>query len=87
MKLIDKRLESFTKKGSVLVLNKYGYTWTQNLILPFVRVHQKNIHLNTNNKLSKRETKETFPLTTAPERIIFLGINLPKEGRPAISKL
>ena len=54
----------------------------------FVQVHQKNIYLNTNNKLSKRETTGTIPLTTAPKRIKFLGINLPEgEGRPVISKL
>ena len=34
--------------------------------------------LYTNNKTSKREIKETIPLTTATERIKYLGINLPK---------
>ena len=35
--------------------------------------------LFTNNKLSERETKKTIPLTIAPKRIKYLGINLTKE--------
>ena len=34
--------------------------------------------LYTNNEKSEREILETIPLTTASERIKYLGINLPK---------
>ena len=34
--------------------------------------------LYTNNERSEREIKKTLPLTTATERIKYLGINLPK---------
>ena len=34
--------------------------------------------LYTNNEKSEREIKETLPFITAPKRIIYLGINLPK---------
>ena len=33
--------------------------------------------LYTNNKVSKREIKETIPFTIASKRIKYLGINLP----------
>ena len=35
--------------------------------------------LYSNNEKSEREVKETLPFTTATKRIIYLGINLPKE--------
>ena len=37
--------------------------------------------LNTNNKKTEREIKETIPFTIATKRIKFLGINLPKETK------
>ena len=54
MKFIHKRFASFTRKGSGVTLNKYRYTCTQNLIIPFFQVHYKNIYLNTNNKTIKK---------------------------------
>ena len=35
--------------------------------------------LHTNNKRLEREIKETIPFTISTKRIIYLGINLPKE--------
>ena len=35
--------------------------------------------LYTNNEKSEREIKESIPFTIATKRIIYLGINLPKE--------
>ena len=35
--------------------------------------------LYTNNKRLEREIKETIPFTISTKRIIYLGINLPKE--------
>ena len=37
--------------------------------------------LYTNNEKSKREIKESVPLTIATNRIKYLGINLPKETK------
>ena len=37
--------------------------------------------LYTNNERAEREIKETISLTTATERIKYLGINLPKEEK------
>ena len=37
--------------------------------------------LYTNNEKSEREIKETIPFTIATKRIIYLGINLPKETK------
>ena len=37
--------------------------------------------LYTNNEKSKREIKETIPFTIAMKRVIYLGINLPKETK------
>ena len=37
--------------------------------------------LYTNNERSEREIKETIPFTIAMIRIIYLGINLPKEAK------
>ena len=37
--------------------------------------------LDTNNKRSEREIKETIPFTISSERIKYLGINLPKEAK------
>ena len=37
--------------------------------------------LYTNDENSEREIKETFPFTIATKRIIYLGINLPKETK------
>ena len=48
----------------------------------------KSIHRNhllaflyTNNEKSEREIKESITLTIATKRIIYLGINLPKETK------
>ena len=37
--------------------------------------------LHTNDEKSEREIKETLPFTIATKRIIYLGINLPKETK------
>ena len=37
--------------------------------------------LYTNNEKSEREIKESIPFATATKRIIYLGINLPKETK------
>ena len=42
--------------------------------------------LYTNNKKSEREIKETLPFTIATKRIIYLGINLPKEVKDLYSE-
>ena len=42
--------------------------------------------LNTNNKKSEREIKETLPFTTATKRIKYLRINLPKEAKDLYSE-
>ena len=41
--------------------------------------------LYTNNEKSEREIKETLPFTTATKRIIYQGINLPKEVKDLYS--
>ena len=40
--------------------------------------------LNTNNKLSEREIKETLPFTLATKRIKYLVINLAREDRKSV---
>ena len=43
---------------------------------------QKSLaYLDTNNETSEREIKETLPFTIATKRIIYLGINIPKETK------
>ena len=42
--------------------------------------------LGTNNEKSKREIKESVPLTIATKRIKYLGINLPKETKELYTK-
>ena len=42
--------------------------------------------LYTNDEISEREIKETFPFTTATKRIKYLGINLPKETKTCMQK-
>ena len=42
--------------------------------------------LYTNNKKSEREIKETLPFTIATKRIIYLGVNLPKEVKDLYSE-
>ena len=42
--------------------------------------------LYSNNEKSEREIKETLPFTTATKRIIYLGINLPKEAKDLYSE-
>ena len=37
--------------------------------------------LYINHKKSERGIKETIPFTTASKRIMYLGINLPKEAK------
>ena len=39
------------------------------------------VFLYTNNEKSKREIKESIPLTIATKRIKYLGINLPKKTK------
>ena len=58
------------------------------LISEFSKVAEYNINtqksfafLYINNEKSKREIKESIPLTTATKRIKYLGINLPKETK------
>ena len=43
--------------------------------------------LYTNNEKSEREIKESVPFTVATKRIIYLGVNLPKETKEAHRKL
>ena len=43
-----------------------------------INVQKSLAFLYTNNERSEREIKKTLPLTTATERIKYLGINLPK---------
>ena len=40
--------------------------------------------LYTHNEKTKRDIKETIPLTIATKRIKYLGINLPKEKKRSI---
>ena len=42
--------------------------------------------LYTNNEISESEIKETVPFTIATKRIIYLGINLPKEIKDLYSE-
>ena len=42
--------------------------------------------LYTNNKRSEREIKETTPFTAASKRILYRGINLPKEAKDLYSE-
>ena len=42
--------------------------------------------LNTNNKVSGREIKNTIPLTITPKRTKYLGINLSKEAKDVYTK-
>ena len=42
--------------------------------------------LYTNNERSERKIKETIPFTIAPNRIKYLGINLPKEVKDLYSE-
>ena len=42
--------------------------------------------LYTNNERSEREIKETISFTIAMKRIIYLGINLPKEVKDLYSE-
>ena len=58
------------------------------LISEFIKVAGYKINtqksfafLYINNEKSKREIKESIPLTTATKRIKYLGINLPKETK------
>ena len=49
---------------------------------------QKSLaYLDTNNETSEREIKETLPFTIATKRIIYLGINIPKETKDLYRKL
>ena len=42
--------------------------------------------LNTNNKVSGREIKNTIPLTITLKRTKYLGINLSKEAKDVYTK-
>ena len=42
--------------------------------------------LYTNNKRSEREIRETIPFTITPERIKYLGTDLPKETKDLYSE-
>ena len=49
---------------------------------------QKSLALLYNNdEKSERDIMETLPFTTATERIIYLGINLPKETKTCMQKI
>ena len=54
-----------------------GYKINTQKSLPF---------LYTNNERSRREIKETIPLTIAIKRVKYLGINLPKEVKKLYSE-
>ena len=45
-------------------------------------IHRNHLHLYIQkNEKSEREIKESIPFTIATKRIIYLGINLPKETK------
>ena len=49
---------------------------------------QKSVpFLYTNNEISERESKETFPFTMASKGIKYLGVNLPKETKTCTLKV
>ena len=46
-----------------------------------INTQKSFVFLYTNNEKSKREIKESIPLTIATKRIKYLGINLPKKTK------
>ena len=46
-----------------------------------INAQKSLVFLYTNNERPEREIKETIPFTIATKRIIYLGINLPKETK------
>ena len=51
-----------------------------------INIQKSVAFLYTNNEIPEREIKETIPSPIAPERIIHLGINLPKEAKDLYSE-
>ena len=58
------------------LINEYG-----NIAGYKINTQKSLAFLYTNNEKTEREIKETIPLTIATKRIIYLGINLPKETK------
>ena len=46
-----------------------------------INTQKSLIFLYTNNENTERKIKEIIPFTTAMKRVIYLGINLPKETK------
>ena len=46
-----------------------------------INTQKSHAFLYTNNEKSEREIKESVPFTVATKRIIYLGVNLPKETK------
>ena len=46
-----------------------------------INIQKSLAFLYTNNEKTEREIKETIPFTIATKRIIYLGINIPKETK------
>ena len=46
-----------------------------------INTHKSLVFIYTNNEKSEREIKESIPFTIATKRIIYPGINLPKETK------
>ena len=51
-----------------------------------INAQKSLVFLYTNNERPEREIKETIPFTIATKRIIYLGINLPKETKDLYSE-
>ena len=62
-----------TTKKLVELINEFDKVVGQK-----INVQKSVAFLQTNNKLSEREIKETIPFTIASKRIKYLGINLTK---------
>ena len=51
-----------------------------------INTQKSHACLYLNNEVSERKIKEEIPFTIATERIKYLGINLPKEGKDLYSE-
>ena len=51
-----------------------------------IKAQKSLASLYTDNERSERGIKETIPFTMTPERIKYLGINLPKEAKDLYSE-
>ena len=63
------------------IINEFG-----KVIVYKINIQKSVVFLNTNNKISEREIKETISLTIASKRIKYLAISLPKETNDLYSK-